>query len=353
MFKFNQHAPGTAPATLVSTSTEKPIIRHIEYDHNTYEDVEIGDIERCFPSRDNDRITWVNIDGLGDVEMLKKLGQHYGLHPLALEDVLHTGQRPKCEEYDDHYFIVLQMVYRDKDAELIFEQMSLFVGKNFVITIQETRGDVFNPVRVRLSRAMGNLRKSGSDYLAYALIDAVVDHYFPVLESIGDLLESMEDEVLEHPTQEFVKRLHECKRTLVHLRRGAWPQREILSALQRDETGVVKNETRPFLRDCYDHSIQIMDIVENYRELTSSIMDIYLSAVSQRTNDVMRVLTVLSSVFMPLTFLAGIYGMNFDHEASSWNMPELHQKYGYPIFVGISLVIAITMVIIFKRKKWL
>ncbi|MEO7931737.1 MAG: magnesium/cobalt transporter CorA [Chthoniobacterales bacterium] len=353
MLHFKYHLPGTAPATLIAPTTVKPVVRHIEFNKDTYEDIEIQEIEDCYPFRDNDKITWINIDGLGDVELLKKLGAHYGLHPLALEDVLNTGQRPKCEDYGDHFFIVMQMVYRGEGEDLVFEQLSIFVGKDFVISIQETCSDMFNPIRLRLSRAVGNLRNSGSDYLAYALIDTVVDYYFPVMECMGDLLEEMEDEVLERPTQEFVKKLHEAKRSLVHLRRGAWPQREILNSLLRDETGMVKDFTKPFLRDCYDHSIQIMDIIENYRELTSSIMDIYLSAVSMRTNEIMRVLTVLSSIFMPLTFLVGVYGMNFDTSAGRWNMPELKSPYGYPIFWLVCIVLATSMAIYFKRKKWL
>ncbi|HEX8372050.1 MAG TPA: magnesium/cobalt transporter CorA [Chthoniobacterales bacterium] len=350
---FKHHLPGTSPATLIAPTTEKPRVRHIEYDREHFQDQEIEAIEHCYQYRDNDQITWINIDGLGDVELLKKLGSHYGLHPLALEDVLHTGQRPKCEDYGNHYFVVMQLVYRGAVEELVFEQMSLFVGKDYVISILESGGDMFNPVRARLSSGVGNLRRSGSDYLAYALMDTVVDYYFPVLESLGDVIQEMEDEVLNNPTAEFVKRLHDYKRSLVHLRRGAWPQREILSALQRDESGLIRDSTKPFLRDCYDHAIQIIDIIENYRELTSAIMDIYLSALSMKTNEVMRILTVISSIFMPLTFLAGIYGMNFDHAAGKWNMPELHQPWGYPVFLLVCAVIAIGMIVFFRRKKWL
>lgn len=353
MQHFKYHLPGTAPATLIAPTSEKPIVRHIEYNSQLYEEFDVVEIEQCFPFRDNDQITWINIDGLGDVELLKKLGKHYGLHPLALEDVLNTGQRPKCEPYGDHYFIVMQMVYRNSHEELAFEQISLFVGKDFVISIQETSGDMFDPIRKRLSGGLGSSRKSGSDYLAYALIDAVVDYYFPVLECLGDMVEEMEDEVLEKPTPEFVKLLHEYKRSLVHLRRGAWPQREILSALQRDETGLIRDSTKPFLRDCYDHAIQIIDIIENYRELISSVMEIYLSAVSMRTNDVMRVLTVVSSIFMPLTFLVGIYGMNFNPEVGPFSMPELNSPWGYPVFLLLCLVLSGSMVIFFRKKGWL
>lgn len=345
--------PGTAPATLIAPTTAKPVVTHIEYDRETYEEFDVVNVDQCFPYRDNNKITWINIDGLGDVELLKKLGEHYGLHPLTLEDVLNVGQRPKCEDYGHYYFVVLQMVYRDPNGELVFEQMSLFLGKDFVISVQETSGDMFGPIKKRLASGIGNLRSSSSDYLAYALIDTVVDYYFPTLECLGDMIEDMEDEVLARPTQEFVKRLHEYKRSLVHLRRGAWPQREILSTLQRDETGLIHESTKPFLRDCYDHAIQIIDIIENYRELVSSIMDIYLSAVSMRTNEVMRVLTVISSVFMPLTFLVGVYGMNFNTEAGPWNMPELKSPYGYPLFWVACIIIVTGMVIFFKRKKWL
>lgn len=347
MNRFKYHLPGTPPATLVAPTTEKPVVTLTEYDAENYEERHIDHIEECFPFRDNGQVTWINISGLGDVELLKKLGAHYHLHPLALEDVLNVGQRPKIEHYDHHYFIVLQMVYCNAEQELVFEQVSIFLGKDYVITVRESGGKMFDPVRQRLQRASGFIRTSGADYLCYTLMDAVVDHYFPILESFGDLIEELEDEVLGSPDQSTVAKLHDYKRNLVHLRRGAWPQREVLSALGRDEIGIVHDATKPFLRDCYDHSIQVIDIIENYRELTSSIMDVYLSAVSQRTNEIMRVLTVLSSIFMPLTFFVGIYGMNFDV------LPELHWRYGYLFFWIVTLIISGSMAFYFKHKKWL
>lgn len=353
MYSFKYHLPGTAPATLIAPTTGKPAVTLIEYDQETYDEKCLLSPAEAEEHRDNGRITWINIDGLGDVDLLKSLGHTFGLHPLALEDVLNVGQRPKLERYDHHYFVVLQMAYRDQDGELVFEQISIFIGRDYVLTFQEAGGDFFDPIRHRLRRTDGLARGFGSDYLAYAIIDSIIDHYFPILECIGDLIEDLETEVLDNPTQETVAKLHEYKRSLVHLRRGAWPQREIISALTRDDANLVREATKPFLRDCYDHSIQIIDIVENYRELMSSIMDIYLSSVSMRTNEIMRVLTVLSSIFLPLTFIAGVYGMNFDKEAGKWSMPELYQPWGYPACLAAFAMIGLGMVAFFRHKKWL
>lgn len=353
MQPYRYHQPGTAPATLVAPTQEKPFITLIEYDRETFERREIHAIEECFAYRDNKSITWINIEGLGDVEALKKLGAYYGLHPLALEDVLTIGQRPKYEEFENHLFFLLQVAKLKAADDVYFEQASVFVGKDYVISIQESRSNLFEPIRQRLARGDGNSRKSGADYLSYAILDSVVDYYFPVLETLGDHIEAMEDEVLEKPTPDLIRRLHDHRRDLAQLRRGAWPQREILTAIQRDETGIVQEGTKRYLRDCYDHTIQIMDIIESYRELTSAIMEIYLSAVSLRTSDIMRVLTVLSSIFLPLTFLVGVYGMNFSPDGGPWSMPELYWRWGYPAFWGVSLLIVVVMLSIFRRNKWL
>jgi len=353
MQPFRYHLPGTAPATLVALTDEKPLITLIEYDRESYERREISDIEECFAYRDNQTITWINIEGLGDLEGFKKLGAHYGLHPLALEDVLTIGQRPKFEEFEQHLFMLLQVVNLDAEGNVTFEQASIFVGKDYVVSIQQSRGNLFEPIRQRLAKGDGNGRKSRADYLAYAILDALVDYYFPVLEALGERIEEMEDQVLEKPSPELIHALHRYRRDLAQLRRASWPQREILTSMQRDETGIVQEGTKRYLRDCYDHTIQIMDIIESYRELTSSIMEIYLSAVSLRTNDIMRVLTVLSSIFLPLTFLVGVYGMNFAPEAGPWSMPELYWRWGYPVFWAVSLFIAALMLAIFKKNKWL
>lgn len=351
MFKVSHHAPGTAPATLVSPASatpQKPVITLIEYDRDTIVERKIENIDEIFCCRDNGMVSWINIDGLGDVEVLRRTGEHFGLHPLALEDVLNTNQRPKIEEYADHIFVVLQMILGEGGGNIACEQVSLFFGNNFLITFQEeAEHDVFEPVRARLRSGRGFARMMKHDYLAYALIDSVIDHFFPVLESIGEEVEKLEDELLEQPSRECVGKLHDLKRTLLQLRRAAWPEREIVSALSRDETGLVAKETKTFLRDCYDHTIQIMDVIESYRDLTSGMMDLYLSSLGIRTNEIMRVLTVVTTIFIPLTFIAGVYGMNFE------NMPELKARFGYPTAIAAMLLIAVAMLSIFRKKRWL
>jgi magnesium transporter len=229
----------------------------------------------------------------------------------------------------------------------------MFLGKNFLITIQEDVGDVFEPVRTRIRNGRGFARSMKNDYLAYALIDAVVDHFFPALEMLGDEIEDLETELLDHPSRECVMRLHELKRTLLHLRRAAWPEREIVNALSRDESGLVCKETKMFLRDCYDHLIQIMDVIESYRDLTTGMMDLYLSSLGIRTNEIMRVLTVVTTIFIPLTFIAGVYGMNFSPEAGRFSMPELRQPYGYAACLTLMLAVAVGMIFFFRKKRWL
>lgn len=293
-------------------------------------------------------VMWINIEGLGDMELLQKVGAHFGLHPLALEDVTTAVQRPKVEEYDDHLFVVMQLPHSDGPMAVRFEQVSLFLGRNFLITIQEDpRFDVFEAVRARLRSNRGFGRTRGHDYLAYALVDAVVDNFFPVLEPLGESIEALEESLLKRPSQRCVRQLHDLKRALLLLRRNSWPLREVINALVRNESGLVTPETRIFLRDCYDHSIQIMDVIESYRDLSTSMMDIYLSSVGVRTNEIMRVLTVVSTIFIPLTFIVGLYGMNFTH------MPELTWRYGYPACLLLMASIAIGLLAFFRSKRWL
>lgn len=358
MFKTHYHPPGTAPATLTAPESADPkatVIEYIEYDKETERARRVKQIEDVFHCRENNMVSWINIEGLGDVPLFRKLGEHFKLHPLALEDVFNTSQRPKVEDYQGNLFIVLQMVYADEKTQAVCsEQVSLFLGKENVISIQEeATQDVFEPVRQRILAGNPNLRAQGPDYLAYALIDAVVDHYFPLLEDIGEDLEELEDDLLTMPSKECLQRLHTLKRTMIMLRRAVWPQREMLSALMRDQTGLIKDTTKPYLRDCYDHLVQIMDIIENYREMSASLMDIYLSAISIRTNDIMRVLTVITSIFIPLTFIAGVYGMNFDKDAGPLSMPELKSPYGYIICMSLMALIAIGQLLFFWRKGWL
>jgi magnesium transporter len=347
--------PTETDAPLSAPNDVKPVIELIEYNRDTERATKLTQIEQVFDCRDNDLVSWVNIGGLGDTPMFERLAKHFHIHPLAIEDVFHTNQRPKVEDYPGHLFIVTQMVYNDdKSGEICAEQVSMFLGKNVLISIQEEPDqDVFEPVRHRILGGNEEMRGSGADHLAYALLDAVTDHFFPLLESVGESLEDLETELLAKPTKRSVEKLHHLKRTLLLLRRVAWPQRELVNALQRDQTGLITPATKVYLRDCYDHLVQIMDIIENYREMASSLMDIYLSAISIRTNDIMRVLTVITVIFIPLTFIAGVYGMNFDPNAGPLSMPELKKPYGYVICVSIMAFIALGQLFVFWKKGWL
>ena len=291
-------------------------------------------------------VVWINVDGLGDKDVVQQFGTMFELHRLALEDVVNVHQRPKVEEYDEHIFFVARMVYQNEGIET--EQLSMFLGENFVLTFQERPGgDCFAPVRDRIRKAAGRIRTHGPDFLAYCLIDALVDAYFPVIELYGDRLEDLEDEVLDKPTPRTVHAIHQVRRDLLLLRRAVWPLREAINSLQRIESPVFSGDTRLYLRDCYDHTIQILDLVEAYRELVSDLMDVYLSSISTKLNEVMRVLTVFSTIFMPMTFVASIYGMNFH------NMPELDWDLGYPLALAAMGAIFLGQLVYFRRKGWL
>lgn len=355
MIRINYKSAGTPPATLLPRegAKSKADIRLIQYDATSIYEANFDSFEELAAKLDSNKVNWINIDGLGDIGLLRKLGEHFHLHPLALEDVLNTAQRPKVERFADHFFIVSEMIYFNEANQLSFEQVSLFLGDHFLITVQEECGhDVFDHVRERLRAGRGFARKMKSDYLAYALLDATVDRIFPVLEAVGDSIEFVEEELLDKPTRASLKKLYEAKRLLLQLRRAAWPHRDIFNTLIRDDTGLIRRETQIFLRDCYDHITQIIDIIESYRDLTAGLMDLYLSSLGFRTNEIMRVLTVVTVLFIPLTFLAGVYGMNFNTD-EKWNMPELNWPLGYAFFWGICLISVVGMVVFFKRKKWL
>jgi len=346
--------PGTPPGTLRPPDvvrTEKVTVTVMDYTPEAVFEKEVASVEETFPLRDRASVTWINVSGLQDVDLLQKLGNHFGLHPLALEDVLNVGQRPKMEDYEDHYFIVMKDVRLETHFQP--EQVSLFLGKGWIITLQETVGDPFEPVRERIRKGKGRLRKMGADYLAYALMDALVDGAFPILEKLGERIEGLELELVERPSQKTLHEIHRLKRELLYLRRSAWPQREVINALQREESQLVRPETRVYLRDCYDHTIQILDMVETYRDLTAGMIEVYLSSVSNRMNEIMKVLTVLASIFIPLTFLVGLYGMNFNTAASPWNMPELNWYWGYPALLGVMAALVVFMLVYFRRKGWI
>lgn len=355
MIRFNYKPPGTPPATLEAPegTSGRPTLRLVQFDAETFSDETHESFESLIARFDPAKVNWIDIDGLGDVELLQKAADRFGLHPLAIEDVLNTAQRPKIESFESHYFIVSCFVYPHEGDELRIEQLSLFLGSNFLVTVQEEGGlDAFEKIRTRLRSGRGLARRSGPDYLAYTLLDAAVDSIFPVLESVGDSIEEVEEELLENPRRDSLRHLYESKRILLALRRAAWPHREIFNTLLRDETGLVARGTQWFLRDCYDHTTQIIDIIESYRDLSAGLMDLYLSSVGFRTNEIIRVLTIVSVLFIPLTFLAGVYGMNFSTEFP-WNMPELHWPFGYLFFWAVCITLVLSMLAFFKRKGWL
>lgn len=361
MFKSRHPIPGESPGELrlrEEAVRRPPIITLIEYDREHLEERAITSTEELLPHIDNRLVTWINIDGLGDLEVLRTLGTRFNLHPLALEDVLDTGQRPKVELYDGYLFIVVKMLYLNQGKQLCGEQVSMFLGKHFLITLQEEADfDVFEPVRSRIRAAKPTIRKLGADYLAYALLDSIIDHYYPVLESIGTAIESIEDTLVEAPIQSPVGDLHQHKRTLSQVRRFIWPVRDLVSSLMHEESGLVTKATKVYIRDCYDHTVQLMDLVESYRDVLSGLIELYLSSVGIRTNEIMKVLTVISSIFIPLTFIVGIYGMNFASEANGkklpWNMPELYEPWGYTAVMLLMLGIALFQIYYFKKRRWL
>ena len=348
--------PGLPPATLTLQPGEAAgpsTLTVMEYDEHGCEERTGATLEEVLAGRQPGRTLWLNLDGLGDVALLKKVGEHFGLHPLALEDVLNAPQRPKVDHYPDHLFIVMHMAHLLPEAVIEFEQMSIFLGPDFLITIQEREGDAFDPVRKRLQTGRGYARSRGHDYLAYALIDSLVDYYFPVLEKLSDAIEDLEDLVLDHPPKDTIELAHDMKRVMAEIRRSAWPQRELVGRLMNDDSGLFKPETRMFLRDVYDHAVQVLDLTELSREVAGGLIDLYMSSEAHRANEVMRVLTVVASIFIPLTFLAGIYGMNFDPKVSPYNMPELESRFGYPIFLAAMLLIGGGMLLYFRKKRWL
>ncbi len=355
--KKRSHKIGLPPGTLVHVGTkkiEKIRITVIDYDSDTFEEKELKTIEECFPCRDTQTVTWINIDGVHHMEVIEKIGKHFNLHPLVLEDIVNTGQRPKMEDFEDYLFVVLKMLYRNEnEVETQAEQVSLIVGPQFVITFQEKVGDVFNPVRERIRSGKGRIRKMGSDYLAYALIDSIVDNYFTILEKLGEEIEEMEKELVGDPKPQILQSVNRLKAELLFLRKLIWPLREVISGLQRGESSLIKETTGIYLRDVYDHTIQVIDTIETFRDLASGMFDTYLSSVSNKMNEVMKVLTIIATIFIPLTFVAGIYGMNFNPEVSLFNMPELNWKYGYVMSIGVMVLVALVMVFYFKRKKWL
>jgi magnesium transporter len=320
------------------------------YNEDELTEREINSVAEIEALRRKWSMVWVNVSGLGDPSLIAGLGEIFQLHPLALEDVLHTPQRSKIDEYDDNVLLIVRMVEKDNDMPIL-DQLSLFWGDGFVLSIQERPGDVFGPVRERLRKGGKRVKMSHSDYLAYALLDAVIDGYFPVLEQYGDKLDALEDKIVDAASPDCIHDLHKAKREINVLRLCLWPMRDAISRM-RGGTDFVRDETIIYLRDCQDHIVQILDILESYRERISALNDLYLSSISNRLNEVMKVLTIISTIFMPLSFIAGIYGMNFD-TSHPYNMPELRQPYGYVVVMTIMTVAAAIMLFSFWRAGWI
>lgn len=349
--KHRSGKAGLPPGSVVYTGEQKVDavrITVLDYDATQFQERKLDTIEDAFEFKATPTVSWINVDGLHDVSIIEKIGKHHTLHPLIQEDIVSTAQRPKVEDMETTLYVVLRMLHCDAGAEAVrSEQVSLVLGDNFVLSFQESTGDVFDPIRDRIRNAKGRIRKMGADYLVYALLDAIVDNYFLILEHIGERVETLEEELITDPNQATLGRIYQLKREMINLRKGVWPLREMIGNLERSESRLFQETTRPYLRDVYDHTIQVIDTVESYRDMVSGMLDTYLSSISNRMNNVMKVLTIIATIFIPLTFVAGIYGMNFE------NMPELKWKYGYAAVWGVMLAILIAMLFYFKRKRWL
>jgi magnesium transporter len=332
---------GIAPAVSAIAFGPEEVIEHKGVDLNA-----LGDLLAKFP------VVWVNVVGLGDASCIERIGKIFDLHRLALEDVVNVDQRPKVEHYGDYMYIVARMPAFGEDR-LITEQFSMFLGKNFVVSFDERPGDCLEPVRERIRHKRGKIRETGPDYLAYTMLDAIVDAYFPMIESLGERLEQLEDDSVEHLKPETPRKLLEARHDLITFRRAVWPLRDTLSSLYRDETHLITADTQVYVRDCYDHALQLLDVIDTYREIANGLNELYNSGVSNRMNEVIKVLTLITTIFIPLSFIAGIYGMNFNPQSSPWNMPELDWYWGYPASLLLMAVIAAGLLYYFRRKGWL
>ncbi|MDA1053431.1 MAG: magnesium/cobalt transporter CorA [Planctomycetota bacterium] len=347
-FKKRHPEVGARPGTLIiADDAPPPKIRMISYDRDECHELEINDANQLAAALDPGNVTWVDVQGFGDETLVQQIGEIFQIHPLALEDIINMPQRPKAESYGSQVLVITRMVRVSGGGGVDMEQVSLLLGESCVVTFQERYGDILDPVRERIRIATSRLRQNGPGYLAYAIIDTIVDGYYPVIEAIGDHLEQLENVVMEKPSTDVLRELNRTKNMLVNLRRAVWPQREAVNSLRRDENALITDEVRVFFRDTYDHCVQTAEVIEMYREMATGLMNTYLSSIANRTNEVMKVLTIMASIFIPLTFLAGIYGMNFEH------MPELHVRWAYPMVWIMMLVSAGGMIAFFWRKGWL
>jgi magnesium transporter len=339
--------PGTE--RYVGVKRKTPVKLHIlDYNELDFTEKDITTVEESLPFKESPTVTWLNISGVHDEKIINELEDKFKIHPLVLEDITNTTQRPKIEEYDDYLYVILKMAYFNEErAEIELEQVSMIVGKDYVITLQEKEGDILEGLRERIRNSKSRVRRLGSDYLMYGIMDAIVDHYFTVLEKTGEQFEELELKLLENPNQQLLAKIYSLKHELVFLHKSIWPMREVVSSVQKAEPELVSENTSVYLRDVHDHIIQVAETVEAFREMASGMLELYLTLVSNKMNEVMKVLTIFAAIFIPLTFLAGIYGMNFKF------MPELNWKPAYFIWWGITIALAVGMIMYFKRKKWL
>lgn len=341
---------GLSPGTLIylgEQRTESVEISVFDFDKENLDMRQLATVEDCYPYRDSPTVSWINLNGIHDTSIIESIGSHFKLHPLVMEDILNTTHRPKIDDYNDYLFLVLKMAVLDESSKNVrYEQLSLVIGSNFVISFQEVPGDVFKLVRERLKNAKGRIRKLGSDYLAYALVDAVVDHYFVVLERFEDRIDALDDNILQNPKPKTLKEIHFLKREIMGMRKIVVPLREVVSSLRKTDSSIVQEQTVLFLHDLNDHLLQVIDALEGTRDSLSNMADLYMSAVSNKMNEVMKTLTIIASIFIPLTFIAGIYGMNFEH------MPELKWQFGYPLVWIVMLSVCIGLIAFFRRKRW-
>jgi len=344
-----QDKTGAPPGTIVYSGkerAEKIKITLIEYNETEFIEKDFYDFSECLDCVNPDMVKWINVDGIHKADLIETIGKHFNIHPLTLEDIVNTNQRSKFEDYDNYVVSIMKMLYYD--TEINSEQLSVILMEGMVISFQEIDGGyAFDMIRNRLRLGKGRIRKMGADYLAYALLDAVVDCYFSILEKVGDRIEILEEEVMEEPSKKVLEQIHRMKREMIFLRKAVWPMRELINNLERSETELIKPSTDIYLRDLHDHALRVIDTVETFRDLLSGMMDIYLSSVSNRMNEIMKVLTIITTLFVPVTFIVGLYGMNFEF------MPELHSAWGYPITLIVIVITIISLLVYFRRKKWL
>lgn len=355
LFELFYDDQGSIPGTLkIEPDATPSTIELIDYNATNKVSIKLSMPEECIPYLDTESVSWVDVAGLGSEDLLQRMGKVFNLHPILIEDVVNVPQRPKVDEYEEQLLIISQMVMpKPNYSGFWIEQVSLILGKHYLLTVQEEpERDCFDQVRDRIRTDKGNIRKQGADYLTYTLLDAIIDGFFPVLEAYGERIEELEDEVVTNPSKSTLEKIYRLRRELLALRRCIWPQRDAINILIRDGSSLISDEVKIYMRDCYDHTVQVMDMVETYRELTSGLMDVYLSSVSNKMNEIMKLLTVISSIFIPLTFIAGVYGMNFNTARSPLNMPELDWYWGYPLCWLLMIGVSGSLIYFFWKRGW-